>query len=434
MRKQSDVRPPTWQSLSKSQRDYLIAIYQADQEAESAERSRWRSFGGGARPAEQWRWMPYATFLPGGPTAVKKHLSRTEQISEGSASTLKALEKRGLILVQHLSAKALRSRGIIAEWQGILEPDPIPVIRITPAGRKLVRQALGLQMIRRQVSGTLKAYHWRALVKAYAAREDNGVALENASYGGIGWSTWLRLREYTPAPLVQEYYEPSHANYYLQITAFGIAFYERAYTRYQALYPEIPAPAPPTLPDPFQPYCEVGQRRETCRACRGDYLVEIERVYQQTRNFSWCVQETAKRVPGVTGKGEQCDCQEGEIAEIDAPMLLLLDRLIAHGWQVCFQELAARAHFMFLLDHLVGGSLGSAQEPRERWFDAALVKEKVLPLLDGTDLEDACDLAKGTVRYFWNERRGRGSIYLQERSSGSLSMRPIALTRARTAG
>lgn len=429
--KQSD-----WQSLNKRQQDYLTAIYQADQEVEAAERSRW-SFGERARPAEQWRWMPYATSFPSRlPMTVKKHLSWTEQISEGTGATLEALRSRGLILVQHLSAEVLRSRGIISQWQGILEGDPIPVIQITPAGRKLVRQALGIQMTR-HVTGTLQEWHWRALAKAYAAREDKGVAMEHGwfgEYGRIGWKTWLRLREYKPAPLIQEYHEQpegaAHPTYYLRLTPFGIAFYERAYSRYQALYPAIEAPKPSTPPDPFEPFVEIGQGHETCRACQGEYLVEIERTYQQARNFTWRVEEHAHRIPGeVTstyGKVEQCDCEVRQIEEIDAPFLALLDQLIIQGWQMCFPY----HHWITYLDYPVGG-LSLDRKPR--WYDAALVKEKVLPLLDTTDLEDARNVVKGTMRYCWNERRGCGSIYPQG-LEGALSMRPIALTRASSAG
>ena len=261
MGKQSEARSGqiTWQSLNKRQQDYLTAIYQADQEVEAEERSSF-SRGGRSRPAEQWRPMPYGSSFPGRlPLPVKKHLNWTEQISEGTGSTLEALEKRGLIAMQHLSVEALRSRGIITKWQGILEPEPIPVIEITPLGRKMVRQALGIQMTR-HVTGTLQEWHWRALVLAYVAREGKGVAMEYGHYGDygrIGWKTWLRLREYTPAPLIQEYHEQSpgspHTNYYVQITSFGIAFYERAFARYQALYPSIEAPAPLTPPDPFEP-------------------------------------------------------------------------------------------------------------------------------------------------------------------------------------
>jgi len=73
---------PTWQSLNTRQQDYLTAIYQADQEVEALERSRWND-GGRARPAAQWRWMPYATSFPDRvPMTVKKHLGGTGHISD----------------------------------------------------------------------------------------------------------------------------------------------------------------------------------------------------------------------------------------------------------------------------------------------------------------------------------------------------------------
>jgi hypothetical protein len=385
----------TWQALNKRQQDYLTAIYQADQEVEAAERSRWGR-GSRPRPAEQWRPMPYGSSLPSTlPMAVKKHLSWTEQISEGTGSTLEALEKRGLIAMQHLSAEMLRSRGIIASWQGFLEPDPIPVIQITPAGRKLVRQALGVQMTQ-HVTGTLQEWHWRALTLAYAAREGKGVAMESGKYGRIGWKTWLRLREYTPAPLIQDYREQSPGSpptdSYVQITPFGVAFYERAKARYQALYPSVEAKAPLAPPDPFEPYREMGQDHQTCRSCQGEYLVAVERVYQQARNFTWHTQEIATRIPGqVTvkyGSVSQCGCQDGEIEEIAAPFLTLLDRLIMHNWQMCFP------HHLWItyLDYLVGGI---STDRERRWYAPALVKEKVLPLLDAPDLEDARNVMKG---------------------------------------
>ncbi len=435
MTKQSEARSGqvTWQSLNKRQQDYLTAIYQADQEVEAEERSSF-SRGDRSRPASQWRPMPYASSFPGRlPFPVKKHLSWTEQISEGTGSTLEALEKRGLIAMQHLSVEALRSRGIITKWQGILEPEPIPVIEITPLGRKMVRQALGIQMIR-HVTGTLQEWHWRALVLAYIAREGKGVAMEygnSGDYGRIGWKTWLRLREYSPAPLIQVYHEQSsgspYTNYYVQITSFGIAFYERAFARYQALYPSIEAPAPLAPPDPFEPYSEMGQGHETCRACQGEYLVEITRTYQQARNFTWRVEEQASRIPGRVespyGEVEQCLCQEEEIQEMSAPFLVLLDRLVEQDWQVSFPH----HHWIDYLDYLVGGvSLGRER----RWYDWELAKAKVLPLLDDTTIDDARNVVKGDMQYCWNEHVGKGSIYPQG-LSGGLSMRPVAITCAK---
>lgn len=176
-----DSRPPqvTWQSLNSRQQDYLTAIYHADQEVEANERRRW-SRGGRPRPAVEWRWMVYAT-LDGHDTPVKRHLRSTKQISEGTGSTLEALEKRKLINVRY----------DITTYNGreILTSDPIPTIQITPSGRALVRQALDIRG-GKQVVGTLQEWHWRALAKAYAAGS-KGVCEEGLGYGRIGWKTQL---------------------------------------------------------------------------------------------------------------------------------------------------------------------------------------------------------------------------------------------------
>ena len=106
---------------------------------------------------------------------------------------------------------------------------------------------------------------------------------------------------------------------------------------------------------------------------------------------------------------------------MSASFLTLLDRLAEQGWQVSFPH----HYWIDYLDYLVGGvSLGRER----RWYDPELVKAKVLPLLDDTNLDDTRNVVKGDMRYCWNERRGCGSIYLRG-LSGGLSMRPIALTR-----
>ena len=174
--------PVSWHSLNTRQRDYITAIFRADQEVEADERSRW-SRGGRPRPAEVWRWMVYCT-LDGHDTPVKRHLRSTGQISEGTGSTFEALERRQLIRVRY----------DIDTYNGlkILSNEPIPSIQITKVGRALVRQALTIQP---RVAGTLQEWHWRALAKAYAAGSD-GVREERRGYGSIGWNTWLRLRDY----------------------------------------------------------------------------------------------------------------------------------------------------------------------------------------------------------------------------------------------
>ena len=120
------------QFINKDNYRELTAIYHADQEVEADERGRW-SRGGRPRPAVEWRWMVYAT-LDGHDTPVKRHLRSTTQISEGTGSTLEALEKRKLINVRY----------DITTYNGreILASDPIPTIQITPSGRALVHKVI----------------------------------------------------------------------------------------------------------------------------------------------------------------------------------------------------------------------------------------------------------------------------------------------------
>jgi hypothetical protein len=410
----TDSRPSqvTWQSLNSRQQDYLTAIYHADQEAEADERGRW-SRGGRPRPAVEWRWMVYAT-LDGHDTPVKRHLRSTKQISEGTGSTLEALEKRKLINVRY----------DITTYNGreILTSDPIPTIQITPSGRALVRQALDIRG-GRQVVGTLQEWHWHALAKAYAAGS-KGVREEGLGYGRIGWNTWVRLRDYkikgSEYPLIEERNSVS-------ITHIGIAYYERSFARYHGLYPDVLAPAPAEQHDPLEPFIEVIQDHRTCRACCGEYLVAVTRTYQQDRKWTWSVEEHDQRIPGrVTskyGEIEQCDCQDEEIQEVSAPFLALLDYVSTQDWQMHFPH----HYWIDYLDYLVGGvALGRER----RRYDPRLVKHKVLPLLSDSDIDDDRNIVKGDMRYCWNERVGKGSIY-PPGLRGGLSMRPVAITCAK---
>lgn len=403
--------PVTWQSLNKRQQDYLTAIYQADQEVEAAERSRWHR-GGRPRPAEEWRWMLYVN-LNGHDLPVKWHLARTQQISEGTGSTLEALERRRLIEVRYDI--------ITYNGQSILTNEPIPAIQITPAGRKMVRQALDISA-RKQVVGSLQEWHWRALAKAYVAGEQ-GVPEEGLGYGRIGWTTWLRLRDYKihskEYPLIWEHNGVS-------ITEWGIGYYERTFARYSVWYPDVPAPAPAEQHDPLEPFIEVIEDSRTCRACTGEYRVAVTRAYQQGRKWTWSISEQEQRIPGTVTKKyrevEQCACQEGEIQEMHAPLLTLLDRLAEQDWCIGFLY----HHWFNYLDYLVGGVTSGREQ---RWHDPSTVKEKMGRLLEyDTDLPDNRNIVKGDICYYWNPRSGKGKMYPQG-LDGELSLQPIAITR-----
>lgn len=75
----------------------------------------------------------------------------------------------------------------------------------------------------------------------------------NASYGGISWNTWMRLRNYRLNGeyfhLVEEHQNREADNwrlwyYVMRITPEGIRFYTRERNRYHDLYPDVEAPAP----------------------------------------------------------------------------------------------------------------------------------------------------------------------------------------------
>jgi hypothetical protein len=411
----------TWKSLNKRQQDYLAAIYLADQEVEARERSVSWTRGERARPADQWRWMPYASSFPSGLLMpVKKHLSWTEQISEGTGSTLEALEQRELIVMQHLSVEDLHRRGILSEWQWILESGLVPVIQITSAGRKMVRQALDLH-ITRHVTGTLQEWHWRALAKAYEAG-DRGVPQGGIGYGRIGWNTWVRLRDYTIRGTEYPLIESSNG---VTITTWGRGYYERTFVRYQKMYPNIATPDPAEQHDPQEPFIEVIEDSRICHACTGEYLVAVTRAYQQNQKWIWGVSEQEQRIPGIVTKKyrevEQCGCQEGEIQEMSAPFLTLLDQCVEQGWHLAFPY----HHWFHYVDVLVGDvALGREQ----RWYDPILVSQKLQLLLNDTDLPDNRNIVKGEVCYFWNPRVGKGKVYPRE-PNGVLSLRPVAITR-----
>lgn len=415
--KQSQV---TWQSLNKRQRDYLTAIYEVDQEQEAAERARTARFYH-SRPAEEWRWMLYATLAFTGDTPVKRRLRTAGLIDPGTGSTFEALESRGYIACRHTG----------------FPEDPLISIQITPAGRKLVRQALSIQLPKRLPTGSLQEWHWRARALTYAARHTDGIKQDGSYYGRIGWNTWLRLRDYkvqgTVRPLVKEHSETrqnesswsSQTNYSLQITAFGATFYEREWPRYHALYPGALAPPPEHLVDPSEPYVELKQDKRTCLACRGRYPVLVTCIYHLGASRTWSVTEQEERAAGLVTSEyeeevEQCVCQHADLREVRELFMALLDRLAASGWRIRFP--GYHPWYGYLEYGLSQKTEGVA------YHDPGLVKQRLLPLLHGdTDIEDNRNIAKGEVLYCYNEEVGKGGVYAVV--LGTVNKWVLALTR-----
>lgn len=226
-------------ALNERQRAYLQAIFDTDQAVEDEMRRIPFSPFHDRPKASEWRWLEYSEPIP----IINKPASRlyraikqVAKIDQGTGSTFTALADRGLIQVEE--------RG----------PDRYPHIRMTAAGRKLVRSWTGQKAYKAPPAGTLREWHWRALAKAYAAGDD-GLEGEYGDYARIGWNTWRRLEEYKRGALIEVrrsgwYSNPatatSQATYRLFITAEGRALYASEWARYRELYPDVDAPEPPS--------------------------------------------------------------------------------------------------------------------------------------------------------------------------------------------
>lgn len=162
--------------LNDRQRAYLRAIFDTDQAIEADMRSTLFSPFHDRPKASEWRWMEYSepileAYKPA--SRLYEAIKKVAKIDQGTGSTFTALTDRGLIQVQ------------------VRGPDRYPHIRMTPAGRKLVRSWTGQKAYKAPPAGTLREWHWRALSKAYTAG-DEGLEGSYGEYAHIGWNTWLR--------------------------------------------------------------------------------------------------------------------------------------------------------------------------------------------------------------------------------------------------
>jgi len=164
---------PSWADLNKRQQTYLRAVFEVDQAQEATIKHMTARGDWVSAPASEWRWMPYNA----AGAALLRKIQDAGYQDPGTGSTFQALERRGLVLCKY-------------------EPGslggPILCVQITKAGRKMVRDALGLTAPKTLPAGTLREWHWKALVHAYQAGE--------AGVGewprGIGRNTVIRLEEY----------------------------------------------------------------------------------------------------------------------------------------------------------------------------------------------------------------------------------------------
>lgn len=257
MPKQLSASESLSRGLNERQRTYLQAIYRLDQEREADERGAWNR-GQRVRPANEWRWIDYST----SESLLRFALQQAKLVDEGTGSTFDSLERRGLIACRD----ARDELGV-----------PLLFVHMTAKGRKLIRSLTGEQREKPLPPGTLREWHWKALVAAYQAGSA-GLEKDSWGYGRISWKTWLRLRDYRydrqEQPLIAEVqtwvqvrrqvftgkgppntYEErtvTEWEYRLHLTPFGRTFYQQHWQHYRHLYPEVEAPEP-TAEDEAQP-------------------------------------------------------------------------------------------------------------------------------------------------------------------------------------
>lgn len=218
----------TWSSLNKRQQTYLLEVFRRDQALERAHEQSSSMTQYNNTPARVWRQIEYADTYSGY-TPIKQALIDAKLVDQGTGSTFKALEVRGLIEVT-------------GDWTSTV------YIQMTAKGRKLAREDLGVQAPKALKTGQLREWHWRALCRAYVCGLA-GMGCEDTGdgYGYISWNTVLRLRDYKTGGqdrgLIRERLrsDPPDA-LFLLITDYGRQFVEEHREEYQTLYPEVQVP------------------------------------------------------------------------------------------------------------------------------------------------------------------------------------------------
>lgn len=198
-----------WHKLNDRQQKYLSAIYTIDQDQEAYQKTLFRRgyWDAAKTPADQWRQIEYG-WLPGMPPVPSKLYRAIEELGlrdEGTGSTFNALEARNLITCRYPGRETEMS------------------VTLTTKGRKIVRQALGIQPTAK--SKALPEWAWRKLTVLYQHRNT-----------GIG--AW------EPDTYVTEHGFAEHHDGVLCITQAGRDYYDAHWQYYRVLYPSVEAPAP----------------------------------------------------------------------------------------------------------------------------------------------------------------------------------------------
>lgn len=114
---------------------------------------------------------------------------------------------------------------------------------------------MGESALKKLPKGTLREWHWNALARLYEAGGELSSELHTwGCYGGIGWKTWLRLRDYydTGIGLAKEHSRyvqregkwEGERVYCIKLTEKGREFYKANYEKYRTLYLDVEASEP----------------------------------------------------------------------------------------------------------------------------------------------------------------------------------------------
>lgn len=219
-----------WQELNERQQKTLSAIYNADQNAEEGEKSRWHR-GLSKRKASVWRWLEFASPFAhlGEETYLHRTLSEARVTDQGLGSTLDVLKNKGLVECNY--------------YQNARQDSKLLSIKLTNKGRSVSRAGLGETAPKKRPKGQLKPRQWEALMTIHKTG-DEGITDDISDYAGFSWRwTWLRLQNYygDRDGLIEEvhYWYNNKIKHKIVITQKGREFYEKNRNYYFEIYPDI---------------------------------------------------------------------------------------------------------------------------------------------------------------------------------------------------
>ena len=209
-----------WQELTARQRDLLRRAYNADQAAEQSEKQRardaqddFKALYPRTRPAADWRWI-----------SLDQARGRLRPRDSDEAD-YRQLERVGLL---ELNAGTLK---------------------MTRAGRAVVRARTGAPAPDRAPRGLLSQWSWAALAELYAAGTGGLVLWHSTRRVKLAgweqcpsWGTVVRLRN-RREPYVEEF-QTEADGWCVRLTAAGRAHVDEHRDRYAGHYPDVRIPGP----------------------------------------------------------------------------------------------------------------------------------------------------------------------------------------------